>query len=176
MRKVEFNIAFDRIFDHEGGFQKQRADRGNWTSGVIGLGDLKGTKFGISAMSYPELDIRNITKDQAKDIYYRDFWTPLKGDQMPSEIVYQLFDASLHHGLVSALKMLQRAINVKDDGFFGPISANALTSISIHDLLMLFLAERLEFMTDVRNWKEYSRGWSRRIAQNLRYAAKDTLE
>jgi lysozyme family protein len=55
---------FDRVFDivvgHEGGFTANPADCGNWTGGVIGTGTCRGTRFGISAAAYPDLDIANI--------------------------------------------------------------------------------------------------------------------
>jgi len=64
---------FDRMFDlvacHEGGFTDNAADPGNWTGGAIGAGLCRGTKFGISAAAYPELDIAGITLDAAKEIY-----------------------------------------------------------------------------------------------------------
>ncbi|MGO9020046.1 MAG: glycosyl hydrolase 108 family protein [Syntrophobacteraceae bacterium] len=42
-----------------------------------------GTKFGISSKSYPNVDIKDLTRDQAVGIYYHDFW--LKGgiDKIP---------------------------------------------------------------------------------------------
>ena len=68
-----FNKVFDRVIGHEGGFQADPKDRGNWTSGVVGQGELKGTKFGLAAMTYPHLDIKNLTVDQAKAIYFEDW-------------------------------------------------------------------------------------------------------
>ena len=47
----KFILSFDRVIGHEGLFQNDRDDRGNWTSGKIGVGELKGTKFGIAAMT-----------------------------------------------------------------------------------------------------------------------------
>ena len=60
MSKLTFDKAFDRLIGHEGEFTNDPKDRGNWTTGVIGRGQLKGTKFGISAMTYPHLDIINL--------------------------------------------------------------------------------------------------------------------
>lgn len=40
-----FNTVFDRVLGHEGGFQNMKSDRGNWTSGKVGVGTLKDTKF-----------------------------------------------------------------------------------------------------------------------------------
>ena len=59
---MNFDIAFSRLIDSEGGLTDNPKDPG-------GL-----TKFGISQRSYPDIDIRNLTLDQAKAIYLRDFW------------------------------------------------------------------------------------------------------
>ena len=69
MSKLTFDQAFERLIGHEGNFTNDKDDRGNWTTGIIGKGQLKGTKYGISAMTYPQLDIKNLTLDQAKQIY-----------------------------------------------------------------------------------------------------------
>ena len=58
---MNFERAFEKLIDHEKGLSLDPKDRGNWTTGVIGKGELKGTKYGVSAMSYPHLDIRNLT-------------------------------------------------------------------------------------------------------------------
>ena len=67
-----FDNAFDRVIGHEGGFTDDPLYRGNWTSGTCNVGKCNGTKYGLSAMTYPILDIRNLTLNQAKDIYKRD--------------------------------------------------------------------------------------------------------
>jgi hypothetical protein len=55
-------------------YQNDRTDAGTWTGGRVGQGDLKRTKYGISAASYPSLDVANLRLDEAKAIYERDFW------------------------------------------------------------------------------------------------------
>lgn len=173
MNSVGFETAFERVIGHEGGFQDGAGDRGNWTSGKVGVGELRGTKYGISAMSYPRLDIKNMTVDTAKAIYKRDWWEPMQMAAMPSSVQYQLFDAAINHGMRNATKMLQRAVMVKDDGIVGPRTIAAVTGADHNDVLMRFLAERLEFFTHVGTWQLYGRGWARRIAGNLRLAAED---
>lgn len=168
-----FNTVFNRVIGHEGGFQNDPEDRANWTSGVIGKGVLKGTKFGISAMSYPKLDIENLTLEQAESIYYTDWWAPMQLDSMLPAIQYQLFDTAINHGMRTASKMLQRAVQVKDDGVIGPKTIAAVTGCDHNDVLLRFLAERLEFFTKIGSWERYGRGWSMRVAQNLRFAADD---
>lgn len=168
-----FDRSFERVFTHEGRFQKNPTDRGNWTSGKVGRGTLKGTKFGISAMTYPHLDIINLTMQEAKSIYRRDWWEKLKMETFPISFRYQLFDAAINHGMGNATKMLQRATAQKADGFIGAQTQDAVRRTDKNDLLFLFLAERLEFMTHISTWHIYGKGWARRIALNLKFASYD---
>ncbi len=168
-----YDDAFARVIGHEGKFQNDPKDRGNWTTGVIGKGELKGTKFGVSAMSYPFLDIRNLTLDEAKAIYRRDFWLRVDGDKLHDALAYQLFDAAINHGIGNAIRMLQRAVGVADDGGMGPITHAAVKARGTDDTLKLFNAERIEFFTKISTFDRFGRGWMRRVAQNLRYAADD---
>lgn len=170
----EFFKIFERLLESEGGFQKNSKDRGNWTGGVIGKGELKGTKYGISAMSYPDVDIENLTKEHAMEIYFNDFYKPFKSElNIPDYFTFQFFDSSIHHGTYRTVVFLQRALNVKPDGIFGMVTSKALEFSEPNKVLLLFLAERLDFMNDLSNWNAFSRGWSQRIVSNLRYAAND---
>lgn len=174
MNSLAFETAFDRVIGNEGSFQNMAGDRGNWTSGIVGQGENKGTKFGISSMSYPQLDIVNLTVDQAKGIYYQDWWVKLGMDLFKPALGYQMFDAAINHGMGNASKMLQRAAGTKDDGQLGPLSLTAINNTPLDDLLMNFLAERLLFMTKIGTWGSYGKGWAVRIANNLKLAAEDT--
>ena len=168
-----FNKSFDRVIGHEGGFQNMYGDRGNWTSGIVGEGLQKGTKFGISAMSYPSFDIENITVDMAKAVYLADWWLPLGMNRFQPAMQYQMFDAAINHGRVSATKILQRAVGVKADGVIGPQTLAAKSSIEKNDLLMLFIAERIEFFTKINTFDAYGKGWMNRMALNLKLATQD---
>ena len=168
-----FSESFRRVFDNEGGYTKDRRDRGNWTSGKVGVGALKGTKYGISAMTYPHLDIKNLSLNRARDIYYRDWWEKLQMGTLPKVLQYQMFDAAINHGMFNATKILQRAVGVNADGKIGRVTMNAVMKHDNNDILLLFLSERLAFMTRVKTWKVYGKGWARRIAHNLKLGAKD---
>lgn len=168
-----FNTAWERLFRHEGGFQNNPNDRGNWTSGSIGRGKLRGTKYGISAMSYPRLDIENLTLQRAKRIYRKDWWDKLYIDCFPKVLQFQMMDAAVNHGMYNAVLFVQRAVNVKADGVIGPITEKALVRMDHNDLLLRFLAERLCFMTHLKSWNIHSKGWARRISHNLIAASKD---
>lgn len=157
-----FNEVFDRLIGHEGGYVNNPKDPGGETN------------WGISKRSYPNVNIKQLTRDGAKAIYKRDFWDRINGDKLSPSLAYQAFDFAVNSGIETAIRYLQRALGVADDGYWGPATANALYKCSESDVVMLYLAERLEFMTKLKNWEDASRGWSRRIAQNLRYGAQDT--
>lgn len=168
---MTFDQAFDRIIGHEGGYSDDPRDLGNWTGGKVGVGELKGTKYGIAAHSYPYLDIKNLTLEQAKEIYKRDFWDIL--DDAHPAIKFQLFDAAVNHGHGNAIRFLQRAVKVADDGIWGKRSQAALDAMEHNDVLMRFLAFRLRFWASLKTFDTYGRGWTNRGADNLLFAAED---
>lgn len=172
-RRITFDTAFERLIGHEGKFQNNRHDRGNWTSGKVGVGELRGTKFGISAMSYPNENIRELSEDRAKFLYRRDFWQRVGGDDLHAAIVFQLFDAAVNHGPGNAIRILQRAVGVADDGDFGPITEAAVKDHDVNDVLMKFNASRIRFFTRLSTFSEFGRGWMNRVATNLDHAADD---
>ena len=163
-----------RICGNEGGFQADPNDRGNWTGGQLGKGLLLGTKWGISAAQYPGLDIKNLTVDRACEIYTRDYLLPLNSEQFEDGLAYQLLDAAVHSGVPAASRMVQRAVGVAADGDVGPVTRAAVALRSESDLIMLFLSERLDYLSRLSAWASYGAGWARRIAKNLRYGAEDS--
>jgi len=159
---MKFEDAFERLLGHEGGYVDNPKDPGGETN------------WGISKRSYPTVDIKNLTRWAAMAIYRRDFWDPVHGEKLPDGVAFQLFDFAVNSGIGTAIRYLQKAVGVADDGYWGPVSQAALEKYSESDLIMLLLAERLDFMTRLKNWSDASRGWARRIATNLRYGAEDS--
>jgi lysozyme family protein len=158
--KLNFDTAFDRLIGHEGGYVNNPADPGGET------------KFGISKRSYPSLNIRDLTREMAKAIYLKDFWLPLGEDAHPA-IRYQAFDFAVNAGIQTALRKLQQAIGVADDGHFGPISRATLNAMPASAVLFLYNDKRIEFYTSLSTFPTFGKGWMRRVAKNLKYAAID---
>lgn len=157
-----FPYMINRILGHEGGYINDSSDPGGETN------------WGISKRSYPNIDIKHLTREQAIDIYRRDFWNKLNAEAFHDGVAYQLLDSAVNSGITQSVRFLQRAIGVADDGAFGKASMAAMQSVSESDLIMLFLAERLDFMTRLKNWPNHGKGWARRIALNLKYGATDS--
>lgn len=159
---MTFDVAFDRLIGVEGGY-------------TDGAGDPGGeTHWGISKRAYPYLDIRVLTREGAKAIYRRDFWARLEADHLPDAVAFQLFDFAVNSGIETAVRYLQRAIGVADDGHWGPVSAAAAAAMSETDQILRLNGERLDYLTRLRNWPVAGKGWARRIAANLRYGAIDS--
>lgn len=171
--KLIFEQAFDRLIGHEGKFTDDKNDRGNWTTGIIGKGILKGTKYGISAMTYPDFDIKNLTLNQAKEIYKRDWWDKLNADNLDPAIVFQVWDFAINAGMGTAKRKLQKSVGMAEDGIIGPLTIKAIHKADLNDVLMKFNAERLNHYTSLSTWPRYGKGWTLRVAQQLNYAALD---
>lgn len=170
---MNFEKAFARLIGHEGGYSNDRNDPGNWTGGKVGKGVLKGTKYGIAANTYPNLDIKNLTLEQAKAIYKKDWWDKLGAEQLHPAIVYQLWDFAVNAGKSRAVKELQQVAGVIDDGILGAKTIAAVKALPVTDVLILLTAERLRFYTSLTTWGTYGKGWTNRVADNLKYAVPD---
>jgi len=158
-----FARCFAFTLGAEGGFSDNPADPGNWTGGAIGHGALHGTKYGISAAAYPNLNIAQLTEDQAEAIYKRDYWPLLRGDELAPPIAMVAFDAAVNAGPRRALMWLQMAVNKASDGVIGPATLAALQTGDPLFIAQEALARRLDFSTRLPAWKIFSLGWSRRI-------------
>ena len=171
---MNFDQAFDRLIKHEGGYSDDPKDPGNWTGGRVNIGQLKGTKYGIAANTYGDLDIVNLTLEQAKAIYHRDWWLKAGADQLDAAIVFQLWDFAINAGMGTAVRALQRAVRVADDGSIGPLTIRAVRAMSTTDVLMRLTAQRLRFYTSLSTWLTYGKGWTNRVAGQLDYGAEDS--
>lgn len=167
---MNYDKAFEMLIGHEGGYTDSPKDPGNWTGGKIGVGVCKGTKYGISAKSYPELDIKNLTLIDAKAIYKRDYWDKCRTDYLPDCVRFDVFDAAVNSGVLQAGKFVQQAAGLTGrdvDGFVGPTTLKAVDKMDPQMLDKRISGYRLKFMASLAIWPDYGRGWANRIANNL---------
>ena len=156
-----FEQAFDALIGHEGGYVNNPKDPGGET------------KYGIAARSYPHIDIKSLTLDDAKTIYYNDFWRPSGASSVKTyDLAYAVFDAAVNSGVVQSKKWLQRGLRVSPDGIIGVKTHKAMEALTEEGELVVaarMLGYRLSDMTDMR-WSTFGKGWARRIGailQNL---------
>ncbi len=152
---MNFEQAFERLRGHEGGYVNDPRDPGGET------------RFGVSKRSYPNEDIRNLTIERAKAIYYRDFWMPARCDALPVGIRFDVFDMAVNSGTSASIRVIQRAAGATPDGVIGPLTLAAIQAMEPARLAARFNGARLAFMAELPTWPAFGRGWSRRIAANL---------
>lgn len=162
-----FDTAVEKVLKAEGGYTNDPRDRGNWTTGVVGEGECKGTKYGISAMSYPHLDIVNLTLNQAKDIYRKDYWDAIGLDSLHPILAAQVFDAAVQHGSATAVKLLQRVIGLNADGKLNTATIKTLEYMDQKLLTFQYIAKRLEYYASIKTFSVYGKGWVNRMVANI---------
>lgn len=151
-----FDQCFDKLIAHEGGYSNDAKDPGGETN------------FGISKRAYPQVDIKNLTRDAAKAIYKRDYWDRAQCDKLPPTLAYLLFDAAVNSGIGQAIRFLQRALGVADDGVLGPLTLSMVSRADAESICARFIGQRLDFMTRLSTFEYFGKGWSRRLADQLK--------
>jgi lysozyme family protein len=116
---MDFNTAAKKMLAHEGGYVNDPRDRGgetykgiarkfhpDWTGWSII--DLKKDERGVPA----SLDSDTVLHDHVLRFYRIKFWDVLKCDDLPAEIRFEMFDTAINQGVGTAVKNLQRALNL----------------------------------------------------------------
>jgi lysozyme family protein len=160
---MNFSVCVAFTLRCEGGFSITPEDRGNWTSGEIGVGILKGTNFGLSAASYPHLELRGLSAAAAAAIYRRDYWQKINGDALPAGADLMVFDHAVNAGVGASLRLLQAALAVPVDGEMGPHTLTAARRTDADELIRSLSQAQMAFYeagADVI----FKRGQLRRVA------------
>ncbi|SRR5258708_5185619 len=72
------------------------------------------TKYGFSQKAYPHLDIAALTRDQARELCYKDYWTALGAPTLPNPWALTLLDTAFNMGRPRATTLLTGAGEVDD--------------------------------------------------------------
>lgn len=156
------NIVYsDKV---EGRFQKWYNDSGNWTGGAVGKGKLVGTNHGISAAAYPMLDIPNLTKEKIYELYFNDYWQANKCGDVPLPVGLMLFDACVMSNNRRAIRWLQNAVGVTEDGIIGQHTVDAANQAPNRAAVINRMAEnRTTYLSGLKRANE-NPGWFIRVA------------
>ena len=159
-----FQQAILVVLRHEGGYVNDPKDAGGET------------KYGISKRTYPNVDIKNLTIDQATDIYYRDWWQHFGYGQITDAgLATKVFDTAVNLGASRCHKILQRCLkadgfpSIVDDGNLGPQSYNAINCCNPSTLLDLFRTAQANYYNAVvaahPEDARFLNGWLKRAAE-----------
>ncbi len=114
-----FDRAIEVVLEHEGeAYTDIPADRGG------------PTKFGIAQRWNPDLDVKNLTRAKAIEIYWQRYWFGHRYEFLPEAVAIKVFDLAVNLGTKTAVTCLQRALHacslkVVIDGSLGPETCGA---------------------------------------------------
>ena len=152
---VEFNDIIEVVLHHEGGYVNDPDDPGGETN------------FGIAKRSHPDVDIANLTKEGAKEIYKKHYWDKNKVERLPEDLRHIYFDMCVNQGKSRGVKILQRAANAKGadlvvDGGLGPKTIAALDGVELDRVRAYRIKYYADLVTRKPDLEKFYFGWFRR--------------
>jgi len=153
-----FDDIIEVVLHHEGGYVNDPDDPGGETN------------FGIAKRSHPDVDIANLTKEGAKEIYYQDYWVKNRVTQMPEDLKHIYFDMCVNQGRGRAVKILQRSANAKGadlvvDGGLGPKTISALNGVELDRVRAYRIKYYADLVTRKPDLEKFYFGWFRRALE-----------
>lgn len=165
-----FNKAFEYAMANEGfaKYTNDHRDPGGPTKWGITLKTARRNGLDIDLDGdVDENDVQLIDEAHAKRVYHNDYWSPIKGDSIASELIaIKLFDAGVNIGPVKASRIAQDALNdlgceVVADGSIGPKTLAAINSVDEHAFMLFFVNRLIEYYRSL-NKPTYTKGWTNR--------------
>lgn len=167
---AQFEPAFEATMKHEGGYANNPADKGGETYKGIAR------KFWPGWKGWPLVDaakqkpnwphnLGSIKELQVAvaQFYQSNFWPRYISEINSQDVANWLFDKAVNMGLVQAIKLVQRAAGVVDDGRFGPKTANAISAADPIALLGACRAQASAFYIALADknpsQKQFLKGW-----------------
>lgn len=157
---ANFDRAAEHVLDIEKGYVNRATDRGGPTNMGITQATLDDARTLL-----PDLprDVRDLTREQAKQIYLIHFWVPIRGDELPYAYALMTFDAGVNHGPGRAVKWLQQGVGAAVDGWIGARTLAAAAHVTKAGLAEMASRRNYFYMLQDARDDEYGLGWSRRI-------------
>lgn len=129
------------------------------------------TKFGIAQKSHPALSIKDLDWEQAKAIYEAQYWLVGKCHTLLPKVAFAHFDACVHHGPLTAGRLLQQAVGAFADGQVGPDTVSKVNAKGETETVKAMVAQRWQRMENIfRNdptQEKYRNGWKARCDKLL---------
>jgi lysozyme family protein len=167
---ADYNKAFAELMECEGNWSNDKNDPG-------GL-----TRFGISSVSHPEVNLKTLTLDGAKAFYKAEYWDPARcGDIEDQELAEELFKAFVNMPPIKAVALLQGAINdiygaspLTVDGQIGTktiAAANTICNtypcqVGAKVVRRTYELEIIKYYAALKTFNSFGRGWVHRVTES----------
>lgn len=158
--RLRFKRLVRIVLEHEGGYVNDPDDPGGETN------------YGISKRSYPTLDIKALTERQASDIYYKDWYLPLKLNEIENDaIAVKVLDTCVNIGKRTGVKLFQQALkarghSVATNGIMGRPTIEATNRANSERLLQAIRERQADHYRSLVAinpvLEKYIKGWMKR--------------
>lgn len=149
------NIAINLTIANEGGFVNNPSDPGG------------ATKYGITQLDMPGVNIADITTTQAATYYDEHYWKSLYSEIESQVVANKLFDLGVLFGIGTAVQMMQGILKLTVDGAFGPQTLAAVNAADPFSLLTAYKTVMVQHAIDIGGAhpaeRQFVVGWLRRI-------------
>lgn len=162
-----FLDALDFVLLWEGGEVNHPADPGGHTNMGVTQRTLDWFRSKYPSAGLPS-SVSNLTHEHVQQIYYQEYYRPLRCDEMPEPISLLVFDAAVNQGAYDAGRFLQRAVGAAADGIVGSKTLSALErAVHIYGVQAVAKAVAVERAYDYALNDSiddvFGRGWYRRL-------------
>ena len=115
-----------------------------------------------------------ISDTQLCEIYRKQYWDKVRGDDLPGGLDFCVFDFAVNSGPGRAAKVLQALVGAEADGSIGHKTVAAvLEQVSRETLpkvIEQYQAKRLHYLQALPHWETFGKGWGRRVNEVLEEA------
>lgn len=163
-----FDTCLAVIAKLEGGTSNHPADKGGLTMAGVTQTTYDGYR---RRKGLPLRQVTQSTPAERSEIYRSQYWTSVRGDELPPPLDLVIFDMAVNSGPDRAIKTLQRALGVTADGAFGNQTLRALQEDTaagqVNNLVRQVLEEREAFYRGLvakdASQKVFLTGWLNRL-------------
>lgn len=160
MAKGNLRACLEQVWPFEGGYVDHPKDPGGATNMGITFAVLQSWR----GKPITKQDVRNLSKQEAAQIYEQRYWKPLSGEALRRGDDLVVLDFGINSGVSRSAEYSQAIAGVDQDGKIGPVTLAAIEKIPSRDFIKRLCARRLSFVQSLKIWDTFGRGWSRRIA------------
>lgn len=160
MTAANWPFCLNKILASEGGKVDDPQDPGGRTNKGVTQRVYDAWRHSIGAKPR---DVYLMTDSECDAIYHGEYWTPVRGDGLPSGLDYAMVDYAVNSGVARAAMALQSLVGVAADGKIGPLTLQAVAAASTTDLIERLCANRLSFLQRLSTWPRFGAGWSNRV-------------
>jgi len=153
--------CFDLVIVNEGGYVDNPADPG----GATNWGCTKAVWEQYIGHEVSKEDIRNLTKEDVKPLYKRNYWDAIHGDALPSGLDYCLFDCAINSGVGRAARFIQEIVGVFADGAIGNNTVTAINQMNTVTMINEFSDKRQAFLETLKTFPVFGKGWTKRVTE-----------